>query len=295
MSSEAMHEFLETVEAEVQSRPTPTEFEMAYQARVAIDRIRFAIKHTEQFGPRTDEMRETGLATVGCTKSASSRRPSIPNTVPKPAWSQERKRGRGLEYQCDWPSRFTQRRSSAGGRASTHRNEQAAFQQEPDFRESESLAMSFERVLNTEEAAALLKFIQRHYSAWHAGSGPSLPYRGPVAVSRFLAGSVASFWIMLKEPLVPLTRKEGLRCLRARDISMEVLRRKNGRKERRYGSFATTRPMPGANVSAGPSWSEHWRSIQPNPRRGNHRWYRRSCYGSMRSSRLRPVPPILER
>ena len=61
MSSDALHEFLETVEAEVQSRPTPNEFEMAYQARVAIDRIRFAIKHTEQFGPRTDQMREAGL------------------------------------------------------------------------------------------------------------------------------------------------------------------------------------------------------------------------------------------
>src|SRR3954451_4567874 len=61
MSSEAMHEFLQTVEAEVQSRPTPTEFEMAYQARVASDRIRFAIKHTEQFGPRTDQMREAGV------------------------------------------------------------------------------------------------------------------------------------------------------------------------------------------------------------------------------------------
>ena len=61
MSSEAMQEFLQTVEAEVQSRPTPSEFEMAYQARVAIDRIRFAIKHTEQFGPRTDQMRETGV------------------------------------------------------------------------------------------------------------------------------------------------------------------------------------------------------------------------------------------
>lgn len=61
MSSDAMHEFLQIVEAEVQSRPTPTEFEMAYQARVAIDRIRFAIKHTEQFGPRTDQMREAGL------------------------------------------------------------------------------------------------------------------------------------------------------------------------------------------------------------------------------------------
>lgn len=61
MSSDAMREFLEIVEAEVQSRPTTTEFEMAYQARVAMDRIRFAIKHTEQFGPRTDQMREAGL------------------------------------------------------------------------------------------------------------------------------------------------------------------------------------------------------------------------------------------
>jgi len=39
---------------------------------------------------------------------------------------------------------------------------------------------------------------------------------------------------------VPLTRKEGLRCSRARDISMEVWKQRNGRKERRYGSFATT-------------------------------------------------------
>jgi hypothetical protein len=37
------------------------EFEMAYEARVAIDRIRFAIKHTEQFAPQTEPMREAGL------------------------------------------------------------------------------------------------------------------------------------------------------------------------------------------------------------------------------------------
>ena len=36
-------------------------------------------------------------------------------------------------------------------------NQQAVLQQAPDSRESESLAMSFERVLNTEEAAALLQ------------------------------------------------------------------------------------------------------------------------------------------
>ena len=62
MSSGIMHDVLELIEAEVHKRPTPpVDFEMAYQVRVAIDRIRFAIKHTEQFGPRTDEMREVGL------------------------------------------------------------------------------------------------------------------------------------------------------------------------------------------------------------------------------------------
>jgi len=49
MSSEIMHRIVETIEADVRSRPSPLEFEMAYQARVAIDRIKFAIKHTEQF------------------------------------------------------------------------------------------------------------------------------------------------------------------------------------------------------------------------------------------------------
>jgi hypothetical protein len=61
MSSEVMHQIIETIEHEVNSRPSPSEFEMAYQARVAIDRIRFAIKHTEQFCPKSDPVREVGL------------------------------------------------------------------------------------------------------------------------------------------------------------------------------------------------------------------------------------------
>jgi hypothetical protein len=56
-----MHQFLEQIEADVHSRPSAIEFEMAYQARVAMDRIKFAIKHTEQFAPRTDTIREAGL------------------------------------------------------------------------------------------------------------------------------------------------------------------------------------------------------------------------------------------
>jgi hypothetical protein len=58
MSSEVIHQFLE---AEVRSRPSALEFEMAYQARVAIDRIKFAIKHAEQFAEPCIHMREVGL------------------------------------------------------------------------------------------------------------------------------------------------------------------------------------------------------------------------------------------
>ena len=61
MSSGIMHQIVEPLEAEVQTRPSPIEFEMAYQARVAIDRIKFAIKHTEQFARPCDTMREVGM------------------------------------------------------------------------------------------------------------------------------------------------------------------------------------------------------------------------------------------
>ena len=61
MSSKIMHQIVQTIEDGVNSRPSAIEFEMAYQARVAIDRIRFAIRHTEQFGPHTDQTREASL------------------------------------------------------------------------------------------------------------------------------------------------------------------------------------------------------------------------------------------
>jgi hypothetical protein len=61
MSSEVMHQIVGTVEAEAQSRPSAMEFEMAYQARVAIDRIKFAIRHTEQFAKPCIHVREAGL------------------------------------------------------------------------------------------------------------------------------------------------------------------------------------------------------------------------------------------
>ena len=56
-----MQQIVEVIEAEIRSRPSGVEFEMAYQARIAIDRIKFAIRHTEQFSKPCIHMREAGL------------------------------------------------------------------------------------------------------------------------------------------------------------------------------------------------------------------------------------------
>ncbi len=61
MMTKNMRQLLEIIEAEVRARPSAFEFEMAYQARVVIDRIRFAIRHMEQFTKSCAESREAGL------------------------------------------------------------------------------------------------------------------------------------------------------------------------------------------------------------------------------------------
>src|SRR5215831_3001431 len=61
MSSPITHQILQTIVSDLQTRPIAIEFETAYQVRVAIDRIRFAIRQTEQFDPHTDPVREAGL------------------------------------------------------------------------------------------------------------------------------------------------------------------------------------------------------------------------------------------
>ena len=61
MKSELAEKIFALIKARSKARPSRMEFEMAYQARVASDRIRFAIKHTEQFAPHTDPMSEAAL------------------------------------------------------------------------------------------------------------------------------------------------------------------------------------------------------------------------------------------
>jgi hypothetical protein len=61
MSSEIMHQIIATIEANTAAHPSAIEFEMAYQARIAIDRIKFALRHADQFGKPCDAMRDAGL------------------------------------------------------------------------------------------------------------------------------------------------------------------------------------------------------------------------------------------
>lgn len=61
MNTELAREVFAIVEAKVRSRPSPMEFEMAYQIRVAIDRIRFAIKATDKLASDPRQQQEAGL------------------------------------------------------------------------------------------------------------------------------------------------------------------------------------------------------------------------------------------
>ena len=61
MRSETMHQIVELIESEARSWPSPIEFEMAYQARIASDRIRYAVRHAEQFAKPCEQMRDATL------------------------------------------------------------------------------------------------------------------------------------------------------------------------------------------------------------------------------------------
>lgn len=64
MNAELLNQFLETIEAEVRSRSLGMEFEMAYQMRVVIDRIKLAVKQTEEAEGRADRIHEAGLLSL---------------------------------------------------------------------------------------------------------------------------------------------------------------------------------------------------------------------------------------
>jgi hypothetical protein len=61
VKTDAIEEVVSLLEAEIRSRPSPGELEMAYQIRVAIDRIRFAIKATERSAKERSEVQQASL------------------------------------------------------------------------------------------------------------------------------------------------------------------------------------------------------------------------------------------
>jgi hypothetical protein len=61
MSLEKVSEIVSAIHAGLYTSPTPAEFEMAYQVRVAIDQIRFAISQNEKSASSCDQVREANL------------------------------------------------------------------------------------------------------------------------------------------------------------------------------------------------------------------------------------------
>ena len=61
MRLELVDQIRELLSDEQCSPPSPFEFEMAYQIRIAIDRIRFAIKHAERFAHPCPPLREANM------------------------------------------------------------------------------------------------------------------------------------------------------------------------------------------------------------------------------------------
>lgn len=64
MSPKVAGQILEVLENEMESAPSRMEYQFAYQARIAMDRIRFAIKEAEKFSRDFDQMREAAFQLV---------------------------------------------------------------------------------------------------------------------------------------------------------------------------------------------------------------------------------------
>jgi|SRR5215469_14223391 len=60
-TSEFAQKVYSMVSSELQSRPMVVDFEMAYQARVASDRIRFAIRQLEASSTHSEDLQEVGM------------------------------------------------------------------------------------------------------------------------------------------------------------------------------------------------------------------------------------------
>ena len=72
MSPKVAGQIFEVLESEMESVPSLMEYQFAYQARVAIDRIRFAIKEVEKFSHGFDQPREIAFQLVDALERLES-------------------------------------------------------------------------------------------------------------------------------------------------------------------------------------------------------------------------------
>lgn len=64
MSPKIVSQIFQVLETEMESQPSCMEYQLAYQARIATDRIRFAIKETEKFSRDFEQIREATFQLV---------------------------------------------------------------------------------------------------------------------------------------------------------------------------------------------------------------------------------------
>ena len=102
MITDAMKDAVARIEANAQNRPSSCEFEMAYQVRVAMDRIRFAIRITEMTSGKSEERMEAILQLADALDRLDAaerrfqdrwRRPAYPRTLPLVSDSDVHKNG----------------------------------------------------------------------------------------------------------------------------------------------------------------------------------------------------------
>ena len=144
---------------------------------------------------------------------------------------------------------------------------------------------AFEPTLTSEEAARLRNPPE---DAPADGARGSVPAYRIGDLWRFRASDLDAWLrsgVSLKSPLVPLTCERKFSLFTRTRYQYGSLEPKERKKGKVSGSFAITKPMPRRTAAPGRHGRITGRTIRPNPPLGSHRWYKRSCCGSMQNSR----------
>ncbi|MGA8030515.1 MAG: hypothetical protein WB992_25510 [Bryobacteraceae bacterium] len=92
MDAKFLQRVISAVESHIQTRPSLNEFELAYQARTACDRIRFAIKNIEQLGRHSAQLQESSLQLLDALERLESAERHFQHRFHMPAESSDESR-----------------------------------------------------------------------------------------------------------------------------------------------------------------------------------------------------------